>query len=144
MNGQHNPAFIPVPMFSMAPQSSEPVGDSPPARVRVAVDLLTMMIAKQMDRVAINDVGFHEIPGRQLSKDESLVQIAAFRLLSKYFDGELKPSEQEDKKPQQLKGVILNCIFCSANSTGKGDPNCNMCHGQGSLLVCPTVSKGDS
>lgn len=116
--------------------------ESPPPRIRVAMEFLTDLTIKTAPRVAANDMGFHEIDPQKLTLPETQAMNAACLCLTDYFKGELRPDRYENNEQRYLPenvrgpGTILRCIRCGVG--GVPDATCIVCNGSGSVLIFPT------
>ena len=141
MNNQ--PAFVPIPMqiVQQGGFQQQPMFGRPPARVIAAMDLLHLFTMKTMKRCAANDVGFNELEGQQLTSQEERAQNSACSALSKYFEGNLKPDQWEQKDintdPRSVRsepGTFIQCFNCAPRPPQQ---NCPFCKGCGNVLVYP-------
>jgi hypothetical protein len=134
MNEQQ-PSFVPVPIMPWMQQghSSE---ETPPARIRVAMEFLNSLTMKTMRRPYGNNMTIDVIPGQKLTKAELNTQATAANLLNDYFTGKMQPAQWEEQQEQGC-GTVLRCFACYPGPK----PECALCHGAGLLLVYPTTSQ---
>lgn len=136
MNGPQQPAFFPM-AFPMP--SAPALRDEPPARIRMAVDFLALLIHKQMSRAAVNDISIEWAEGQKLIGSEIEAQIAACDLLTKYFEGKLRPDVFEKRETEDL-GAIIRCPGCFAQGNADGTV-CDVCCGRGRVYIKPVGGK---
>ncbi len=140
--------IVPFPFGWQPPASLAPAHSAaPPARVRFALELLQHLTHKTTSRAAANDISIEILPGQVLTREESLAQTNACRLLSDYFTGNLGPSEweqrtEESDPPTRRPGMIVRCFVCAPNPP---QATCVLCKGSGELLVFPVAEpRGES
>lgn len=136
MSGPQQPAFFPM-AFPM-PNTTAP-RDEPPARIRLAVDFLALLIHKQMPRAAVNDISIEWAEGQKLIGSEVEAQIAACDLLTRYFEGKLRPDIFERQETEDL-GAIIRCPCCFAQAATDGTV-CDVCEGRGRVFIKPVGGK---
>ena len=154
MSNSQQPAFFPMAFPIQGPSVRE---DQPPARVRLAVDFLALLIHKQMPRAAVNDMAIEWAEGQKLTGPEVESHIAACDLLTDYFRGRLRSDPWEKQlmnrerlrteleKEQATAGhgktcLAMRCLNCP---TGHPRPDCVMCRGSGNVLVYPMNDEED-
>lgn len=128
--------FLPFPIMPAPSQGSEIV---PPARVRVALEFLSQISTKTMQKVAINEHQLEVLDGQKLTTAEANAQATAANLLSDYFHGKLKPDYWEERDDNSLPsgdepGLLIRCISCEP---GQPKQNCYLCQGLGKILIFP-------
>lgn len=141
--GMPYPFMWPMPQWPTE-QAQQPVSDDiVPARVNKAMEFMAMLTHKTMQRAAISEIAIELIDGQRLSPEEEYTATAALQLLSRYFDGKLKPDMWEMLPVAAMKrqaergnipGQLLHCIACTP---GPANPRCPLCHGTGRIMVTP-------
>lgn len=134
MNDQ--PTFFPMAFPIQGPSIRE---GQPPARVRLAVDFLALLIHKQSPRPAVNDISIEWSEGQKLIGSEIEAQIAACDLLTRYFEGKLRPDSFE-RKGTEDRGALVNCPACYGRDLGGAI--CSICLGQDKVYLKPVGGKG--
>lgn len=134
-----------MPMFGPQQEAPEMVTADivVPARVNKAMQFLSMLNDKQMDRAAASDNQIQIIDGKKLSPEEEATKQVALNMLAHYFDGNLQPDNWETIKSQSLscrnkKKAIsgkLRAMSCPACGGAPGDKNCPLCDGKGTLVI---------
>lgn len=124
---------MPFPFMGMPSQEKQ----SPPPRVKVAMDLIQFLSMKTMTKVFVNEVGFHPEEGQSLTTAEANAQATACNMLNDYFLGKMKITEWEKSSERKIEGTgtILQCFACAPGPTKS---SCKLCKGTGQLLVFPT------
>jgi hypothetical protein len=116
-----------------------------PARVRVALEYLSLLTSKTMVRAAVNDMAIQEIPGQELSSEEVTAQATACNMLSFYFAGKMPADywerlDAEDRAYQRGEGGELSpCFNCRGINANTLTKNCHFCRGNGFVFVTPAV-----
>jgi hypothetical protein len=134
---ENNPAFamMPLPMLFGGAQQPQHHNEEAPARVRVGLAFLRDLTMKTMTRGMANDVGFDVIEGQKLEVEEREAQSAACKMLTSYFQGKLKPTDEERACMQPMGvGQTNQCFHCLA-SGGVTCPNCRVCNGSGQVII---------
>ncbi len=147
MNQQNGPSPLPFPFVLMPPQGPMPFPerypDNPPARVRVALEVLAMFTHKQMTRAAVSDIAIETLPGQELTKAQRIAEASACHLLAEWFAGKLEASHTEnvlvqamkqnlDKEGESHRGHVLRCVACNGT-----DSSCHFCRGSGKVIIYP-------
>ncbi len=148
MNDQpQQPVAFPWMPIQMWQQPQQPqgyqLGNEVPARVAFAMRALDFFAAKEMDRIAVNNVGFETLPGQKLSHAEVNARESAANLLNVYFLGKVEPDRWERRllaqnKSEKAKGVTMLCPNCPRHEPL---PSCAYCGGCGRVTVtaCPQL-----
>lgn len=144
MNGQQFVA--PFPMMAIQ-QVSPPDHNEPPARIRVAMELLAMFTVKTTDKVIPSgEFNCHTLDGQKLTEQEEIARSRACIMLQDYFLGRMEPNTWEQKLLDPPKGLtpvgnqpgrVIVCFHC-ASSSGTPKRSCVFCKGTGMLLIYPT------
>lgn len=138
---------FPMPVFVGSSNSSSPdlLDNDAPARVKMALELLSHLSVKLMPRAAATEHAIEWATVPPLTANEVAAQGAACNVLIKYFSGDLKPDGWEavrrkaatttktkiiSKKP----GTLLRCFACSPDYTG----DCHICNEKRTILVYPS------
>lgn len=147
MGGMPFPFMIFDPTAHQQPHPSPPPENFVPARIRVALEFMSMLHHKQMKRGMIGEgTGNHlEIDGLEPTPEEAATSDSAAQLLAKYFDGKLGSDIWEDLRHQMIKqrierdtyqtGNLVACPICR----GETGAACQLCHGGGMVIISPVV-----
>jgi len=120
-----------------------------PARVRMALEFLSMMTHKTMSRAAVSDIGIEVLPWQDLCDEEVATQATACNLLSRYFAGKLTPDVWEKLRYDAMKqrvqqggkeGMVIRCIGCGHGPMP--NPTCELCKGSGKIFVSSFLQQG--
>jgi len=137
------------PMVFIPPQQRErrPVDNGrPPVRVLVAMNLLASFTEKMRPQIAVNDVGFEQIDGQNLTAEEEECHAVAADLITSWLQGKLpqapeeKLAERRKRKRRKTSGVKGTCTSCGGNgymatgSLGQGRQRCSLCGGKGFVM----------
>ena len=130
--------MMPLPMFHPPERERDPI--EVPGRVRLAVEFVCVCTRKTAPQVAANEVSIQEIEGQELEVEEREALHAACKLLTAFFQGEYATNEFEKKLLKEKKpageGSLIRCPGCGGNPVHRAQ--CQLCRGQGGLLVYPT------
>jgi len=121
----------------------QPVPDAAvPPRVRQAMDFVSMMAQKTMQRAAACENQIELIDGQQLTDEERNAHDSACLCIARYFNGNLPLDKWEQLRYETIRqkvktggrdGAILRCIGCGARVTPT--PDCELCRGTGRVFV---------
>lgn len=136
------PAFVPVQWPYPAPSVNyAPPMNEVPARVRAALDYLSLLTVKGMTRAAVNDITIELIDGQDLTPSEERARGAACDMLTSYFRGDLQTNLQEQVgyrvMLQHAGGQVLverPCPVCKI----PGVDSCPYCGGTGRVQMTET------
>lgn len=118
-----------------------------PARILVAMQYLSLIHQKEMKRAVAGDgMGMPmEVDGVPPTDEERITGVAACKMLSAYFNGELVYDPWEKQRhsaiqtrmeKQVSEGIVLPCPQCNHR---EGLP-CKLCKGGGKVLLSPCVA----
>jgi hypothetical protein len=138
--------LIPISMEPQRRQEMPADVSVVPARVGQAMNFLSLMQFKELDRPGNGDVS-GTIDGKELTLEERETQVAACKFLTSYFRGEMAHDEWDKIRHAKLKkkddnapaGKILQCIICNGHQ-GRA---CDICGGSGMIVVSPCYEKGE-
>lgn len=133
--------YLPQIHVTVPNQNSEGTPNHPPARVRVAVTVLSMLTDKTMARGMVNDHVCETIDGQLLTDAEKDLQRRACEMLEEYLDGSIKPDlwERQQLEPVQQPALpitrILGCPMCCDLPPTRSKRVCELCKGRGRLII---------
>ena len=145
MNMQSGPP-ISMPMIVQASRGNsdeQPV----PARIRVAMAVLSQLTHKTATEAAPHGMGCETIPGQELTLPERRTQDAACSILIQYLRGDLKHDEWDElhhyttlqgvwAQSGGARGIVICCPVCEQGQVSKSRP-CPVCSGTGALITLP-------
>jgi hypothetical protein len=158
---QHGAPIIMLPGIQLPQRPQDNLGlrfNECPVRVEKALEVLGLMAGKQQVKAIAShgnsgmSPSIELIEATELRLSESCLIDAASDFLSKWFAGELEPTEAEkvqlaaldkavkQRKGQEKSGIINQCMACSAAGTRR--TTCKMCKGSGQVLILP-MAEGD-
>ena len=156
--GQPPFAMMPMPFWPpwQQPQDhhGQTLGNEVPARVRVAMEFLRQLSAKETPQVAVT--GFVQGPGSievldglKLTKDEIVAQNHALAMLSDFFRAQMQNNNWEElytdsaeRDLEQREGVTIVCPVCEGRSRIPGSQsNCLLCRNGGRVVAFPASER---
>jgi hypothetical protein len=130
--------------FTVPSQQSSPglMDNESPARVRIALEVLSQLTSKVMPRAAATDNSIEWADMPKLTGNETALQGAACSLLIDYLGGKLKMDRWEETRHKastrglvpNKPGVLLRCHVCAPDFTD----DCRICANKRTILVYPS------
>lgn len=149
------PVGIPILVQNNQPQWREQapiLENDQPARVRLALEYVGMMVFKQMERAAVNDISIEVLQGQKPTTAESNALASAANCLSEYFSGKISTDRWERSRLESFKekrenettksrmpeaATHIRCPNCFEQMSRGARPqaNCPICKGSGTVFV---------